>query len=278
MQMDKTTRLLPINLQLFAEGDGGAGGANLDTGGTGGTNDPNAGGQEGGQQQKVQFTPEQQAAIDAIIAERVSRANKSASRAALEARAKELGFESVEAMEAVLKAAKEAAEKEKTDLQKANEAKATAEAKAKAAEERAKTALIRAAFAEAAIGANLVSADDAFKLADLSKVTVDDDGNVEGVREAVEALVKAKPYLVKQGGGSGGSGGGNPVRGNTPTDDPAERGRQMAAKRNQQQTQASMGFDPWAQDGGAGVGADVNGIAQAVAAAVAAALQGQGNK
>lgn len=273
MQMDKTTRLLPINLQLFADGDGGAGGANPDTGGTGGTNDPNAGGQGGGQQQtKVSFTPEQQAELDRILGERLSRAEKTAAKKALEARAKELGFDSVEAMEAALKAHKEAQEKEKSELQKAQEAKAAAEAKAKAAEERAKMALIRAAFAEQAIAHNLVSADDAFKLADLSKVTVNDDGTVEGVKEAVEQLVKEKPYLVKQTGGQGGAGGGNPPRGNVATEDPAEYGRQMAAKRNQQQEQTSSGFDPWSDQTVGGV--DPNSIAQAVAAAVAAALQG----
>lgn len=204
----------------FMDPDTGAGGAGSsgtqdpNAGGTGGTQDPNAGGQGGGQQQtKVSFTPEQQAAIDAIIAERVNRANRSAAKAALEARAKELGFESAEAMEAALKAYKETQDAQKTEAEKLREQLEAEKTKAKSAAEKAKRALIKAAFAEAAIAANLVSVDDAFLLADLSNVEVSDDGKVTGVKEAVEQLAKEKPYLVKQGGGSGGVGGGNPSRG-----------------------------------------------------------------
>lgn len=273
------TLMWPMNLQLFAAdaGEGGAGGTNPDTGGTGGQ-DPNAGGNDGGTGTKVQFTPEQQAAIDAIIAERVSRANRSAAKAALEARAKELGYESVEEMEAALREHKKAQEAQKTEAQKLREALEAEKTKATQAAERAKRALIKAAFAEQAIAANLVSVDDAFALADLSGVEVKDDGTVEGVKEAVEQLVKAKPYLVKQTGGSGASGGGNPPRGGQQPDNDAERGRQMALQRNQQAQAQSAGYDPWATQGGTGGGMDVSGIAQAVAAAVAAALQGQGNK
>src|SRR5690606_26965228 len=46
------------------------------------------------------------------------RAEKSATKRALEERAKELGFESVEAMEAALKAAKEAQDARKTEAEK----------------------------------------------------------------------------------------------------------------------------------------------------------------
>lgn len=275
------TLVWPMNLQLFAAdaGEGGAGGTNPDTGGTGGQ-DPNAGGNDGGTGTKVQFTPEQQAAIDAIIAERVSRANRSAAKAALEARAKELGYESVEEMEAALREHKKAQDAQKTEAQKLQEALEAEKTKATQAAERAKRALIKAAFAEQAIAANLVSVDDAFALADLSGVEVSDDGTVTGAKEAVEQLVKAKPYLVKQAGGPGGSagGGGNPPRGNQQTDNDAERGRQMAMQRNQQAQAQVAGYDPWATQGGTGGGMDVSGIAQAVAAAVAAALQGQGNK
>lgn len=273
------TLMWPMNLQLFAAdaGEGGAGGTNPDTGGTGGQ-DPNAGGNDGGTGTKVQFTPEQQAAIDAIIAERVSRANRSAAKAALEARAKELGYESVEEMEAALREHKKAQDAQKTEAQKLQEALEAEKTKATQAAERAKRALIKAAFAEQAIAANLVSVDDAFALADLSGVEVKDDGTVEGVKEAVEQLVKAKPYLVKQTGGSGASGGGNPPRGGQQPDNDAERGRQMAMQRNQAAQMQAAGFDPWAAQGGASGVTDVNSIAQAVAAAVAAALQGQGNK
>jgi hypothetical protein len=38
-------------------------------------------------------------------------------------------------------------------------------------------------------------ADDAFRLANLSNVEVDDDGNVDGMDEVIEELIRSKPYL-----------------------------------------------------------------------------------
>lgn len=48
-----------------------------------------------------------------------------------------------------------------------------------------------------------VDADDALKLIDRSELKVDDKGNVTGVKEALEALAKAKPHLVKRSGAWG---------------------------------------------------------------------------
>lgn len=45
--------------------------------------------------------------------------------------------------------------------------------------------------------------EDAHALADLSKVKEDDKGNLSGVKEALEELLKKKPHLGKQKGGSG---------------------------------------------------------------------------
>jgi hypothetical protein len=42
----------------------------------------------------------------------------------------------------------------------------------------------------------------ALKLADLSKVEIDDDGTVHGLKEALEKLAKSDPYLIKQEGES----------------------------------------------------------------------------
>lgn len=199
-------KLSGFDLQRFAEG------SEPNTGGTGGTDpntNPDAGGGGGS---KVTFTPEQQAHIDALVAQRLSRAEKSQAKKVLETRAKELGFETVEAMEAALAAHKDAAEKDKTDLQKAQEALAAEKAKTAQAEAKAKAALVRSAFTAEAVGANLVNVADAFKLADLTSVDVADDGTVAGVKEAVEQLVKDKPYLVKQDPGTSGGSGGAPFR------------------------------------------------------------------
>lgn len=125
--------------------------------------------------------------------------------------------------EKVAQALKEQKDKEKSETDKLREQATQAEAKAKAAEERAKTALIEAAFVVAAKEANIVDPEDALKLADLGQVQVDDQGTVKGVKEAIEALTKAKPYLVKQGSGQVGSpstpaggGGNNPTLGGYP--------------------------------------------------------------
>lgn len=194
-----------LDLQLFAaEGGAGGGDSNAESDGGDGKGDGDGGQTAGGG--RIEFTPEQQAHVDALIAQRLARANKTAGKAALEARAKELGFESVEAMDAALEAHKKAQDAHKTEAEKLREQLEAEKAKAAGAAEQAKRALIKAAFTAEAVGANLVNVDDAFVLADLSDVTVDDNGNVTGVKEAVEALVKDKPYLVKQDGGSGGSG------------------------------------------------------------------------
>jgi len=240
-----------MNLQLFAgEGDpdaGGAGGSTPTPEDKGGT--------------KVVFSPEQQAEVDRIIAERLSRANNTAAKKALEDQAKALGYESYAAMEAAAKAYQAAKDKEKSDLQREQEAKQAAEAKAAQAEERAKQAYIKASFVAHAATANLVDVEDAFRLADLSDVTVKDDGTAEGVKEVVEALVKAKPYLVKSGAGTVPPAGGNPARGGG-----GDEGVQVKAKASQMAAQR-LGINSGSTD--------TTAIATAVAAAVAQVLGGQ---
>lgn len=70
-----------------------------------------------------------------------------------------------------------------------------------------------AALQAAAARLHLADPADAVALADRSLLDVDDDGNVEGADDAVEALVKAKPHLVKPEGpprGGAANGGGKP--------------------------------------------------------------------
>ena len=102
----------------------------------------------------------------------------------------------------------EAAEEERkaaqmSEIDKALKAKADAEARAQAAEERMRTAAIRNAVVLAATRANFYDPEDAFRLADLDAVQIGEDGKVSGVEEALKALTKAKPHLVKQAAASG---------------------------------------------------------------------------
>ena len=67
-------------------------------------------------------------------------------------------------------------------------------------DERMRTADNRLISAEVrAVGAemNIIDIDAAFALMDKSGVKVGEDGSVTGVKEALEALTAAKPYLVK---------------------------------------------------------------------------------
>ena len=57
---------------------------------------------------------------------------------------------------------------------------------------------IRAKFNEVATAAGIAYLSDAYALADLSKVAVNENGEVEGVEEVVSAIVEHKPFLVKQ--------------------------------------------------------------------------------
>jgi hypothetical protein len=86
--------------------------------------------------------------------------------------------------EAARKAAEDAAKKAGTD----------SEGKIKEVQTAADHRVIRAELKAVAIKAGMVDLDG-LKLADLSKVKLDDNGEVVGAEEMMAALKKAKPYL-----------------------------------------------------------------------------------
>lgn len=92
---------------------------------------------------------------------------------------------------------------------------AEANRKAQEAEQKAKARLIAAEVKLIAAEMGLIDADAALALMDKSSVEVDDAGNVKGVKEALEALAKAKPWLKKQASGPVGSGTNPPGAGGT---------------------------------------------------------------
>ena len=81
-------------------------------------------------------------------------------------------------------AAEEAREKDRIE----------AEAKVKASKSDADARVIRSELKALATAAGMVDLDG-LKLADLSTVKINKDGEVEGAAEMMEALKKAKPYL-----------------------------------------------------------------------------------
>ena len=179
--------LFALPFPMFEADDGaGSGGA--------ATTDADSGGQQedGGEQQTQQpfaVFPDEKSFMARL---------KREARSLLESEAKSLGFESAEAMRAALKALREREEAEKSELERLREAAQKAEAERQAALAAANERLIRAEVKAVAADLGIVDPDAAYALMDRSGVTVDDDGQVQGVKAALEALVKAKSYLVRQ--------------------------------------------------------------------------------
>ncbi len=111
------------------------------------------------------------------------------------------------------KAAEEAEElrkrEEMSEVERLKADMAKIQAQAQEAEAQAKMATIKAAVMRAANGFN--DPEDALRLLDLDAMEIDDDGNIEGLEDAIAGLLKTKPYLAKKQGGI------------TPTNPAAER-------------------------------------------------------
>lgn len=194
---------LKLNLQTFAEGgDGGAGGDGGGDGGNGGNGGGAGGGAGGGDEKK--FT---QAELDQHVQSRLSRAEKAAQKAL----AKELGFDSIEAMTAAFKKGekkngddngdgKGKGDDDKLAFDPAELDRLVDEKlKAKEQQQNEKT-FKRLLNAEVKVLANelgFADWEDALSLSDLSKVKENDKGELEGVKEALEELGKKKPHLLK---------------------------------------------------------------------------------
>jgi len=118
---------------------------------------------------------------------------------------KELGFEKPEDLKARLDAARNIEDATKTEQQKTAERLAALEKeKAGLAEQNARLqrehteTLIRAAVVSKAAALGFHDPQDAYRLIDASKLKLTDAGEVEGANEALEAMSKAKPWLVQQ--------------------------------------------------------------------------------
>ncbi|WP_239613927.1 phage scaffolding protein [Cohnella mopanensis] len=166
------------------EADDGSGG--------GGSNDD--GDEESTDKRTVTMT---QAELDALIGREKGRATKKyADYDDLKAERDRLRAEEEARKQAEL-TDKERADAEKTEaLQRAADAEAASAKTIEAANQR----LIKAEFRAVARELNVRpdALDDALKLADLTAVTVDEEGNVVGVKNAVQALITNKPYLVEK--------------------------------------------------------------------------------
>jgi len=196
----------PVNLQYFNEGtgDGGQSGDNgqgnqedqSNSGGDKGNAD--GGGGNAGNNQPFAVFPD-----EASFMARVTREGKKQFKEML----KGLGIENEESLKSIIEAHKEAQEKAKTDLQKAQEAKEAAEKQAKEALDKANQILIQteAKLQAVALGVKPERVDYLLKLADLSEIEIK-NGVVdkEAVKLAVEKVLNEVPELKQTAASSKG--------------------------------------------------------------------------
>lgn len=189
------------------DGNSGASGAGAGgAGGEGGQGSEGSASQSGGTQQSGQQSTQQsqqsqqdsrtfsQADVDRIVQDRLARES-----------AKYADYDDLK------KRVTEADEAGKTELTKAQERAQKAEEAAKAAEDRSRLILRRGAIISEATSQGAVDADTVYALlASDDTIVVAKDDSVAGARDAVAALLKAKPFLKGEAGGkpSGGKPGG----------------------------------------------------------------------
>jgi uncharacterized protein involved in type VI secretion and phage assembly len=184
---------------------------------TAGSEGTEGAGESGGSAAAVQqqpaaksYSPEE---MERIIAQRVNKAKQ--------------GFADYDDLKAKAARADELEQAQQTETDKLrskaereSQKRAEAEEKASKAQQRAQTALMRAAVVAAASQLNAADPGDVFTLLDKSSLSIDDDDSVSGAREAVDALLKAKPHLLRRtaGGFDGGRQGGPVSPGQSMTD------------------------------------------------------------
>lgn len=81
-----------------------------------------------------------------------------------------------------------------------------AQTKAQEAEQRANERLIKAEIKALSSELGIVDANVAFQLMNRDEVQINDEGEVEGAKKALEALLEAKPFLKKENSPSNGGG------------------------------------------------------------------------
>lgn len=196
-----------INLQLFADAGTGSANSGTGTGDAGATGDGaqnNAG--TDGQKAGAKFTQED---LERVATERAKHASNTAMKEYL----KQQGVEDAEIAEAIkdFKAKKAAAEEAaKGDLSKLTQKAEAAEKARLAVMETANKRIVAAEAKVVAVGLGVKSerTDYAVRLADLSKVTVSDDGTVDSaaLKAAIEAVLKDLPELKGTGSADPASG------------------------------------------------------------------------
>lgn len=101
-------------------------------------------------------------------------------------------------------------DKQKSDMEKLQDQLSQLQTERDVAQQRAQDAIIKSAFVSEASKAGFANPEDTYRLADLGKITINEDGIVEGVADAVKALdgrlPMAKTKAPNLDGGAGGKG------------------------------------------------------------------------
>ncbi len=182
-------KLLRLNLQHFAEeGDSQT---NLD--GQDSIEEKVISSDDDSQAQVKTFTQDE---LDKIVADRIARERKKLEKFSdyddLKAKASEYEKQLEE------KRLAELSEKERLEeiAKKYEEEKRAVMAELEATRESMKAEKVRMEFIKVATSENIAYIDDALALADLSAVTIDEDGKVVGMDDVVKTLVDNKPFLL----------------------------------------------------------------------------------
>jgi hypothetical protein len=178
MRNQGRTHLFAFN----ADGGAGDGGSDAGTGGDGGAGDAG--------DQTPSFQPiTSQEQFDRMVQQRIARVKSIPPADYEDLKAKASKFDELDAAS-------------KSELEKANERAERAEKERLDAIETANKRLIAAEILAEASAQKALKPEHMHRLIDTGEVTVGDDGQVTGVKEAVEAFLKANPEYVGRPSGS----------------------------------------------------------------------------
>ena len=149
----------------------------------------------------------------------------------------------------------QAQDEKKSDLEKMQEALSGKDqsiselhARLEAVEQERTDALIRAKVVAAAVVKEFKDPEDAYRLIDLSKLSLEEDG-VKGIGEALDTLAEAKPYLLR----STESTMTTPQAAKIPTTNPARGGKQGETDEQRRQRIWGRGNPPFGTGQGGGL-------------------------
>lgn len=137
-----------------------------------------------------------QEAVNALIKERVERAEASATNKLLQ----DLGIGSVDDLKSLVTNARKTQDANKTELEKAQEKLAQTQSDLADREQRRIKVLIKSAVELEAAKLNFWKPEQAIKLIDLTKIEVGEDDTVKGVEEAMQELAEQNKHLIKTNG------------------------------------------------------------------------------